>query len=239
MNADCLFVSNLRFPVFLGGFFILAGLGFGQAPAERQSTASYPARAEWRDFRIGAEFLGHTAPGLRQAVYLKNYVVVEVLLEPNSPLARITADRFRLRINGRKQALYAQSPGMVAAGLKWDDWERSRRVTLGAGVDDAQVVIGAPRTSPRFPGDPTSRPLPRPRAPAPEDRSGIEAEPGEAPADMVVNAALPEGPAPGPVRGLIYFPYKDKLKNIKSLELEYQPTEGAPERLPLPRSTGG
>ena len=44
-------------------------------------------------------------------------------------------------------------------------------------------------------------------------------EPPKSDAEAVVEAALPEGPTLGPTKGLLYFPYRGKLKGLKTLEL--------------------
>jgi len=116
---------------------------------------------------------------------------------------------------------------MVAASLKYPDWERRPNLEAEAGVGNAGVIVGRPQTAERFPGDPrpAQQRLPRPpQAPPPENRSGLE-KPEPVKADeLALSAALPEGSARGPVSGYLYFAWKGKPGSIKSLELIYQGT---------------
>ncbi len=138
----------------------------------------------------------------------------------------VSAAHFRLRVNNKKQTLYSQTPGMVAASLKYPDWHERRGLEGSAGAGNAGVILGTP--SSRFPGDSRDRrrlPAP-PRAPEEENRSGIERAPETKAEDAVVGAALPEGPQRGPVAGCLYFPYDGKLKSLKTLELLYEGPRG-------------
>jgi hypothetical protein len=106
---------------------------------------------------------------------------------------------------------------MVAAALKYPDWSMRPQLTGVAGVGDGAVVIGRPRQVERFPGD---------RRPADTRMPGSGNTPVQdsetpPPEQMVVEAALPEGPARGPISGYLYFAFKDKPKKVKSLELLY------------------
>ena len=38
-------------------------------------------------------------------------------------------------------------------------------------------------------------------------------------AEAVVDAALPEGLTLGPTKGLLYFPYRGKVKGLKTIEI--------------------
>jgi hypothetical protein len=94
------------------------------------------------------------------------------------------------------------------------------------------VLLGAPRQSERFPGDPTARRLPRaPRAPETDDQAAVRdrAEPVLSAADAAIEKSLPEGKINLPVSGYIYFAHKGKTKSIKSLELLYNGPAGQAE----------
>jgi hypothetical protein len=121
-----------------------------------------------------------------------------------------------------------QAPGFVAASLKYPDWDQERRLEGYGGIGNAGVILGRPRPTERFPGDPTARtPLPpAPRAPEPEDPGGIDRQPPPSVDVVAVESALPEGPAPGPVSGFLYFAYKGKVKSIKSVDLQYSGPDG-------------
>jgi len=180
-----------------------------------------PARATPADYfahvsigpqqTIAAEFLGRTVPAPGAAFVLQDYVAVEVALFSRE--FTFATGRLSLRLNG-KGALLAQTPGMVAASLKYPDWENQRQVTATAGVGDAGVVLGGNRRS-RFPGDR------RPPTPPPGTPVNAEAETGLAPWDWVAKLAWEDGPGKGPAGGLLYFPYKGSLAKLKTIELIY------------------
>jgi hypothetical protein len=148
---------------------------------------------------------------------------VEIEVFPtNKDGVRISSAHFKLRINN-KSVLASQSAGMVAASLKYPDWEQHPNLTAQAGP----LVFGAPPAAGRFPGDPTQpRPLPTPRVP---DQTGAEIEPQrDLPVEeAIAKAALPEGPFAQPVKGCVFFRFEGKLKSIKSLDLMYDPGDAA------------
>jgi hypothetical protein len=55
-----------------------------------------------------------------------------------------------------------------------------------------------------------------------QNPAGLEREENLTAPEAVVDAALPEGRATGPVSGHLYFPYRGKVKSLKSLELIFQ-----------------
>jgi hypothetical protein len=166
--------------------------------------ADYPAHALAGDVAIGAEYMVHTFGRAGQTFVADKYLTVEVALyPPRGESLMVSTGNFSLRLNGKKQALVPQAPGFVAASLKYPDWQQERRLEGYGGIGNAGVIIGRPRPTERFPGDPTARtPLPpAPRAPEPDNPSGMEKQP-PSPADVVaVESSLPEGPASGPVSG--------------------------------------
>ena len=192
----------------------------------REKPADYPVHAAIGNAGIGAEYLVHSFSGDRQTFYTPDYLVVEVAVYPaREAVFEIGNGTFVLRINGRKQTLYPDAPGFVAASLKYPDWERRMNVETQASVGNADVIVGRSQTVERFPGDP--RPgqnrLPRaPKAPEADPRSGAERQEPVNAADIIAATALPEGIAASPVSGYLYFRYRGKTKSIKSLELVYQ-----------------
>jgi len=195
----------------------------------REKPADYPVHATIGNVGIGAEYLVHSFSGDRQTFYTPDYLVVEVAVYPAREAAvQIGNGTFVLRINGRKQTLYPDAPGFVAASLKYPDWERRMNVEAQASAG-ADVIVGRPQTVERFPGDPRpgqSR-LPRaPKAPESDPRSGAERQEPVNVADVIAATALPEGMTASPVSGYLYFRYRGKTKSIKSLELVYQSKDG-------------
>jgi len=186
-----------------------------------------PARATPADYKahtainaehtLAAEFQGRTVPAPSAAFVLKDYVVVEAALFTRG--YEFNTGRYSLRLNG-KSPLLAQTPGMVAASLKYPDWENQREMTATAGVGDANVILGRRNTTPRFPGD-RRQPQPPPGAPVKE-----VAVPENAAWDWVAKLAWEDGPVKGPAGGLLYFPYSGNLAKLKTIELIYNGPEG-------------
>jgi hypothetical protein len=194
----------------------------------RANAADYPAHSQAGKLAIGAEYTVHSFSGSGHTFVAEKYLVVEVALYPPPGVEVLVAEsRFGLRVNGKKRPLEAQSAFFVAASLKYPDWEQSRSVEGWGGSGDTGVILGRPAPTERWPGDPRGRiPRPPPRAPKPEDRSGIEHTPEKTADQVAVEAALPEGPTRRPVSGFLYFPYSGKTKGIKTLELLYLGPEG-------------
>ena len=155
---------------------------------------------DWR-----AEFCGHSVPFAGTTYFTSDYIVVEIEVLPDkSTPIRLASGEFHLRINGKKDLLAPETPGMVAASLQYSDWSQRPRLEAQAGP----VIVGAPRQQPRFPGDT------RTRQPRQDNRPPTKTD-----AEAVIDAALPEGPTLGPTKGLVYFPYRGKLKGLKTIEL--------------------
>jgi hypothetical protein len=190
----------------------------------------YPAHAKLAKLGIGAEYLVHSVAASSEMLFVPEYLVVEVALFPTGNEAySISTGEFTLRVNGKKSVLFTQTPGMVAASLKYPDWGYRKGVEVGAGTDSGGVILGRPTSVERFPGDPRpgQQRLPNPpQAPKPEDRSGIEKQQPVTVDQVVTESALPEGPAAKPVSGYIYFAFKGKTKSIRTLELLYQGPAG-------------
>ena len=132
--------------------FVLAAVAWAQP---REKASDYPEHAKLADREIGVENLVHSIPVERGVLVASDYLVVEVAVFPLT-LAGVTVSsgQFTLRVNGKKTPVYSQSTGMVAASIKYPDYERTRpRLVAEAGP----VIIGAPRPVARFPGDPSSR----------------------------------------------------------------------------------
>ena len=203
------------------------------ATASKPSPNDYPASRDFDRYTVAAEYLGHTVPAERQSFFVRDYLVIDIAFFPRKgEKVLVSAEKFRLQVNGKKPPLQTQSAGIVAGSLKWDDWTPRPRTVASVGDGNSGVVVGGPRPTPRFPGDPTTRPLPSPpRAPAPEDRSGIEKQEQQTADQAVTEESLFEGVIDGPMHGLLYFPYRGKLKSIRKLELIYGETVLA---IPIP-----
>jgi hypothetical protein len=125
---------------------------------------------------------------------------------------------------------------MVAASLRYSDWETMPRVVGTGGVGDGSVIIGQPPNPGRFPGDPNrtgsdpTRQIPR----VPESNPSGQEKVQETPADEVcIHLGMQDGPFKSPSSGLLYFPFSSKLKSIHSLELVYETADGTKATLTL------
>lgn len=217
-----MYTLGVRLPLAagLGCVLLFAGTEPKAKPEE------YPVHGRAGEIAIGAEYMVQSIATPRATFIAKDYLVVEVAAFPPRTGAMIRASDFTLRVNGAKQELLTQTPGMVAASLKYEDWGRQRGITAQAGP----VIIG-PRASSRFPGD-ARQPLPRP-APAPESAAPEVEQEAVDPSDAIDAAALNEGPARQPRSGYLFFPYTGKLTKIKTVELVYRPESGQPLALRL------
>ena len=210
----------------------------GQGTRPKAKPADYHAHARVAGFELAADYLAHSMLVEGGVIDVSEYLVIEVAVFPaagettretTGDTPSIKSEEFTLRLNGRKAALLAQTPGMVAASLKYADWEVRRRLQASAGVGDTGVIVGRPPVTERFPGDPRPRQsrLPRqPKAPDETNPSGEE-KPSEMPIEeRVQGAAFPDGVANRPVSGYLFFPFRGKTKSIRSLELRYESSDG-------------
>lgn len=212
---------------------------FGQDVAQRSTAVDYPVHGQFQKFEVGAEYLVHNIPAEKGEYWAKEYLVVEVAIFPGSgEHLRISSNEFNLRVNGRK-ILDTVSPGAVAAALKYPDWEQRANLSAAVGIGDGAVVVGAPPSVGRFPGDP--RGIPDARAPQPRS---TEETYGVAPAQSlpieqaIANVALPEGLVTKPVKGCLFFRFEGKLKSVRSLELVYTGESGSQTALALTKAPG-
>jgi hypothetical protein len=165
----------------------------------------------------------HSIPTEKGALYVRDYLVVEVAIFPAKRLVAISSGAFTLRVNGKKTVLNTESAGFVAASLKYADWEQQHPVLIGtAQVGNGTVVVGQPPNPGRFPGDPTrDRRMPEPRHP--EDPDAGKQVKDRADIDTLVKlATLPEIETLDPVRGCLYFRFEGKSNSIRTLDLEYE-----------------
>jgi len=216
------------------GFALVPSLTLGVALAQdaqpRSKASDYPVHATLPGMEIGAEYLVHSIPAESGMYFGKEYLVVDVGIFPDTKGGPITtsARRFTLKINGGKIVLDTDSPGTVAASLKYPDWEQRRNVTAQAGP----VILGAPPAVGRFPGDPRptqGRLPPAPRVPEQPDPSG-EPRPSDLPIDQqIARIALPEGSFNEYAKGCLFFRFTGKMKSIRSLELVYDTGDKGPK----------
>jgi hypothetical protein len=200
------------------GLFIAGLIPAALAADPRGRVSDYPASAALREYDLGAEYSGRTFFSGGKAYDSGDFIVVEVGIFPRLQITpKIAGSNFALAFNGKKELVYAQSPGAVAVSQRMRPWGQRRGVVVGAGP----VIIGAPDRTPRFPGDREAQPrLPNPpRAPEPDHQTNVEREAPPDFADLVNREALPDGTAGKPVRGYLYFPYSGKLTKLRKIDL--------------------
>lgn len=217
----------MRSAVFLVFVLPLAA----QETAPRSKASDYPAHVTLPGMEIAAEYLLHSIPTAKGFYVSRDYLVIDVGVFPAAKeRVTISSAQFRLRINHQTLELPPDSPGTVAADIQYPDWEQHPTTTVQAGP----VMVGAPPTVGRFPGDP--RESPPISAPVPEqpDPSGMDKEAPKTIQELVALAALPAGSSNKPMKGCLFFRFRGKTKSIKSLELIYDAGErGTKATIPL------
>ena len=193
----------MRFPRNSAALVLVPGLF---AIEVKNAPADYPVQSEVADFRLGAEYMVNSFEANGESFTIDRYLVVEVGIFPQGE-ANVDLRRFTLRING-KAPLPTQTPGIVAASVKYPDWTSKPEMTAAAGP----VLIGRPSAVERFPGDRRNqRGIP-----------GQVAQTQEPKVDygrLIETAALPEGKRNKPTAGFLYFPCDQKLKTIRTVDL--------------------
>ena len=212
--------STLRFCLL--GFVCVAPLVVAQAPASQDAKAGDSAAAESKGIppraaaseylsqghagsvTIGAEFLGHSVATPEATYTSEDYVVVEAgLFGPAQARAKLSAEDFSLRINGKK-ALPNQPYELVFKALKDPEWEPPKKEKSkgslnaggGGGEEEAPAVVHMPI----------------------ELKRAMEGN--------VRKAVMPEGDRVLPQAGLLFFDYRGKTQGIRSLELVYSGSAG-------------
>jgi len=172
----------------------------------RTGPGEYQSQAKAGMLTVGAEFMGHSVP-TPDAIYMtEEYVVVEVgLFGPPEARATLSATDFSLRINGRKAAP-SQPFELVAKSLKDPEWEPSSKADKSKGG----LSTGGGGNS----GDPPPTP---PKMP-PELRRAMN--------QRVQRTGMLEGDRALPQAGLLFFEYRGKTENLRSLELIYSGSGG-------------
>lgn len=184
----------------------------------------YPAKLVAGPVTFGIENLGPGVPSPSGSIYLDQHIAIEVSAYSNGKAKRVALNsgHFTLRINGAKTLIPADTPGAVAASVKYPDWVSRGRLEGTAGVGDAGVIFGRPRSVERFPGDPRTQQqdggvnrVPRVESPVGQQAPEMSTD------EIIQRAALPEGDVALPASGCLFFPFHGKMKKIKKLELVY------------------
>jgi hypothetical protein len=193
-------------------------------------------------FTLAAESLAHSVPVSRGGVlFAENHIVIEVAFfapsheGPSHQIVAFEPEQFTLRVNRKQPEILPDSPGAVAAGMRDSIFSAGPNLQASGSVGDAGVILGRRRSQTGIPDldrVPGQRP-PLPRAPEQPDRSG-NSPPQPLDIDQELQrASLSRGEFRLPTAGLLYFPYRGKLKSIKHMVLRYHPPGRAPVELTL------
>jgi hypothetical protein len=173
----------------------------------RVGPAEYQAQAKAGEVTVAAEFMGHSVPTPEATFTNDDFVVVEVgLFGPPQARTTLSIGDFSLRINGKKTALPSQPYELAFKSLKDPEWEppskpeSKSKTSFGTGGG----------------GDAGSTPVPV-HMPI-ELRRAME--------QKVQRASILEGDRALPQAGLLFFEFKGKTQNIRSIELIYSGSAG-------------
>ncbi len=173
----------------------------------RATPADYQVHAQAGTLTIAAEFTGHSVPTAQGTFNTEDYVAVEAaLFGPADAKLKLSIDDFSIRINDKKAPQPSLPFGMVLSSLKDPEWvppeppEAKSKTGLSTG---GQRGNDPPPSPPKMP-----------------------LELVRAMGQHVQKAALPEGDRALPQAGLIFFQYRGKTKNIRSIELIYSGPAG-------------
>lgn len=175
----------------------------------RTAPTEYQAHAQAGDVTIAAEFMGHAVPTPEHTFSSEDYVVVEAGLF-GAPGAHTTLSRddFSLRINGKKNASPSEPFELVFKSLKDPEWQPPEPPEPKGSKGGLTTGGG---------GNQDTAPPPPPKMPFPLRRAMEQ---------QVQRTGMEEGDRPLPQAGLLFFSYRGKAENIKSLELIYSGAAG-------------
>lgn len=174
----------------------------------RATPADYPSQVKVGAATIAAEFLGHSVPRQEGPLSTEDYVVIETaFFGPPQARLQLSLDDFSLKINGKKAPLPSEPYGLVAKSIKDPEWippdqpdKKSSKGSIGTGG----------QTDSNEPPPPVHVPVELQRAMA----------------QHLQRYSLPQGDRPLPEAGLIFFQFRGKIENIRSLELIYSGAAG-------------
>jgi hypothetical protein len=196
---------------------------WAQGTEPKAKADDYEVHSRVKGIEIGAEYMVSSVSGQGKMFVVPDHLVVEVaLFPPKGETVACGAGDFELRVDGK--TLKPVAPPMVVAAIERKEWSYPRGATATAGMGNDTVVLGGPtRQTPPYSGVGGRTPTP-PRAPEPENRSGLPpAEPVKL-SDLVVSTALPDGLFKGPISGFVYFPFGGKASKVRTVTLLYGDT---------------
>jgi hypothetical protein len=202
--------------------------GFEPRPKASDYAASKPLVGESR--YLAAESLARSVPVSRGGMlFAENHIVIETAFYGTvRSRVSLAAEHFTLVINGKKPEILPDTAGSVAGSMRDSIFSTGPNLQASGSVGDTGVILGRRRPQTGVPDldtRPGQRPLP-PRAPGHEDRSGNAAPQPLDAREEIERVSLSRGEFKLPTGGLLYFPYRGKLKSIKTMILRYHPPQG-------------
>jgi hypothetical protein len=173
----------------------------------RAGPANYQAQGKAGTVTIGAEFMRHAVPTPQGEFSTEDYVVVETgLFGAPGERSKLSVEDFSLRINGKKP-LPSLPYGVVLSNLKDPEWQPPEPPKPKAGGISTGGEGGNANDPP-----PTPPKMPMPLVHVMQQK--------------VQKAAMPEGDRVLPAAGLLFFTYRGRNEQIKSVELIYSGPAG-------------
>ncbi len=224
----------------------LAALGSsvleGQIP---HSIPAFEPRAKASDYAISkplgedkvlaVESLARSVPVSRGGMlFAESHIVIEAAFYgPVRSFLTVAPEHFTLVINRKKPEILADTPGAVAGGMRDSVFSNGPNLQASGSVGNTGVVLGRRRPQTGVPDLDTipGQRGPLPRAPGQEDRSGNAPQQALDVREEIDRVSLQRGEYRLPSGGLLYFPYRGKLKSIKSMVLRYHPPGAEPVEL--------
>jgi hypothetical protein len=196
-----------------------AGIACAQGTEPKPKADDYEVQGAVKGVTLGAEYMVYSVSGQGKTFLVNDHLVVEVaLFPPKGKTVAAGASEFQLRVDGK--TLRPVTPHMVVAAQTQRQWYPTRGVQATAGSGDDIVILGGPtRQMPPY-GNGRRTPTP-PRAPEPENRSGLPPAETVSADELIPATALPEGDFKGPVSGYIYFPFTGKASKVRRVDLLY------------------
>lgn len=178
----------------------------------RATPGDYQAQAQVGKVTIAAEFMGHAVPRPEGPLSTEDNVVVETgLFGPPDGRIRLSSGDFSLHVsgkNGKMTVLPSRSYVLVLRSLKDPEWAPPEA------ADEKKKSSTSISTGGQSGDGGTPAPVHVP----------IELQ--RAMAQYTQKSSLPEGDRTLPVAGLMFFEYRGKTQNIRSLELVYDGPAG-------------
>lgn len=193
---------------------------WAQGTEPKAKAADYDVHDRVKSVEVGAEYMVTSVAGPGGMYVVPDHLVVEVaLFPPKGDAVTASPGDFQLRVDGK--TLRPVTAQMVVAAIQRSEWRYPRGPQASVGMGNDTVTLGGPTQQVPPYGGPTRRTPTPPRAPAPEDRSGLPKPEPVKVTELVVTAALPDGAFKGPVSGFVYFPYTGKASKVRTVTLLY------------------